>query len=535
MAVVWSAVHTETDRKVALKLVRAEFVQDEKVRELFVQEARVAARIGRSEHIVDVLDAGVDAALGVPFIAMDLLNGNTLETRLKAGALPRAMAADLLEQLAEALEQAHAAGVVHRDLKPANLFLTADRKGAPNLKVLDFGIAKLADSKHKAATHVGTPAYSAPEQLGDAWRAIAAREGKVIAEQISTATDVWAVGLIAFEMLTGAAPGVFWGATTLAELPVKMVMEPLPTAVSRADAARIPPGFDAWIARCLDIDARRRWPSARAAVDALVPALRGSIPPMPAASPAAPFPVAVPAAPNPIAFAVTPPPMNPANATVAAAPLPTYPQYPQHHYQQAYPVYQQHGDPRLAAWAKHHQAEIRGPADPRSFAWPVTFMPRVAHVPREARVPLANGHFVLAEAVTSDPLRQAVGEDRLLLVVMQSPQFRYRAAVRSQRSSGVVDGVAQGLKGLGALISQTGGPLKDPQFEAQYEVWGRTPQEAHAAIPVSLRQLFFGLRFHGIFEQFPGAIMLTLFDAPRFEPGSLDRVMDVTKRIAALF
>ena len=138
MAVVWRAEHTETGRIVALKLVRPELAAHDTAREMFVREARVASRVGRSEHIVDVLDAGVDPELGLPFLAMELLEGETLDATLgRSGAPPREIAISLLEQIAEALDQAHAAGVIHRDLKPQNLFVTQGRQG-PRIKVLEL-------------------------------------------------------------------------------------------------------------------------------------------------------------------------------------------------------------------------------------------------------------------------------------------------------------------------------------------------------------------------------------------------------------
>src|SRR5687768_5064956 len=98
MAVVWRAIHTETDRPVALKLVRRELVKDEQVREMFVREARVGARIGPNPHIVDFLDAGVDKALEVPFLAMELLDGESLDNRIqREGPVPAALTADVLE------------------------------------------------------------------------------------------------------------------------------------------------------------------------------------------------------------------------------------------------------------------------------------------------------------------------------------------------------------------------------------------------------------------------------------------------------
>lgn len=496
MAVVWAAVHTETDRRVALKLVKADFVKDETVRDLFVREARVAARIGKSEYIVDVLDAGVDAALEVPFIAMELLEGQGLDKLIRRGPLPRPLVSDLLEQLAEGLDQAHAAGVFHRDLKPQNLFLTQDRKGRPRLKIVDFGIAKLSESTQQSATHVGTPAYSAPEQLGESWRAIAGRQGKTISARVSAGTDIWAVGLVTFEMLTGAAPGAFWGAKTLAELPVKMVLEPLPSASTRADPALLPLHFDAWMARCLDLDADKRWPTAREAVQALLASLK--------------------AAPQP----------GPAPGSVP--PAPGYPS-PQGLMQTA-------ADPRILAWITRWRAEVRTPGDARAFlAWPVMYMPRIELVTREARMPLHGALVTIAEVIVSDQLRKAVGEDRMLVAMIQAQRLGYRAAVRSKRSSGgVVDGMSRGLKVLDALlVTPRMGVLGDPHFEQHFEVWAPSPQEAHAAVPVSLRQALVSAGFHGIVERFPGAMLITAFDTLRFDPPSLDRLMDLCGRVLA--
>jgi serine/threonine protein kinase len=550
MAVVWAAVHTETDRRVALKLVKPEFVRDEQIREMFVREARVAARVGSSDYIVDVLDAGVDAALEVPFIVMELLEGQALDARLRNGPLPRAMVADLLEQLGEALDQAHSKGVYHRDLKPQNLYLTKDRKGQPLLKVLDFGIAKLSDAASQAATQVGTPAYSAPEQLGDSWRSIAKNRGQTIASKVTGAADVWALGLVAFEMLTAAPPGSFWGATTLAELPVKIVLEPLPSASKRADPALLPAGFDAWLARCLDLDATRRWPSARDAVQALIPALRAvaRAPSAPSHHPhtvpqqqQAPRPISqpphgpLPKPPGPPHGSPPGPPLGPPAGTAPpgggrwAQPMPVGPAYPT-------PVGPPPMDPRLAQWAAHRGAELRVPGDGRPFlTWQVVYLPRIEHVARDARIPQQGALATIAEVITSDAIRKAMGEERMLVALVQSPRLRFRAAVRSKRSSGgVVDGVSRGLKALDALIApQNVGILGDPQFEAQFEAWATSPQEAHAALPIPLRQTLVGVGFHGILERFPGALLVSVFDASQFNPQHLDRLLDVCARVLA--
>ena len=520
MAVVWRAVHTETDRKVALKLVRPELVRSEVIREMFVREARVAARIGKSDHIVDVLDAGVDDTLKAPFIAMELLEGESVEARIRKGPLPWPLVADLLEQLADGLGQAHAAGVFHRDLKPQNLFLTQDRKGAPLLNGLDFGIAKLSESVQSSATQVGTPAYSAPEQLGESWRNLAKGRGKTIAPTVSAGTDVWALGLIAFEMLTGKEPGAYWGATTLAELPVKIVLEPLPPSHTRADPALLPRGFDPWVARCLEIDASARWPTPRDAVNALTPMLRrmGSIPD------AAPPQHVRPSIPHASPRAMTgPPPGTAPPGQWQAAPM---------HAAFTGPI-----DPRVSAWVARWRAELRTPGDPRTFApWPVMFLPRVEQVPRDARLALPGGVIVtVADVITSDALRKAMGEERMIYALAQTPRLAYRAALRSKRSGGLVDGMARGLKALESLGGlPQGGVLGDPAFEQHYEVWAPSPHEARAAFPVPLRQLLISIGFHGSVERFPGAMMVAMFGATRFDPPELDRLLDITQRLLAL-
>jgi serine/threonine protein kinase len=327
MAVVWRATHTETERPVALKLVRGSLALNEQARELFVREAKIAARIGRSDHIVDVLDAGIDDALAVPFLAMELLVGEPLDVRLhREGPIPHGVARELFEQLADALDQAHAAGVVHRDLKPQNLFLARGRKGGITLKVLDFGIAKLAEQAQQSSTQIGTPAYAAPEQLGPSWRAIGEGRGRKVAATVSPQTDVWALGLVVFEALTGSRSGDLWAATTLAELPLKVVLEPTPIASERAGdrAALLPPGFDAWLARCLEVDATLRFPSAGAAIGALVPSLGAATPGL---EPVLPMgsQATIPQETLPSANAAAPSPSPDASpyVTVAAAPLGT--------------------------------------------------------------------------------------------------------------------------------------------------------------------------------------------------------------------
>ncbi|MCK6589414.1 MAG: serine/threonine protein kinase [Polyangiaceae bacterium] len=276
MAVVYQARHTSTGKLCALKLVRPHLVSRPELREMFVREAQIAGRIGEHPHIVNVYDAGVDEARKIPFIAMELLKGQTLEHYLEAnGRVPPGLFRAIAEQLGDALEQAHRAGVIHRDLKPGNLFLTADRRGRPVLKVMDFGIAKvLEQGVSLTATHIGSPAYAAPEQQsGSMFRKVAASHGITIAQGVSPATDVWALGLVAYELLTGLAHGQYWAA---AEAPNDLVMKitlgetELPSARAGDRAGFLPPGFDAWFERCLRKNAAERFPTAGDAVQALL-------------------------------------------------------------------------------------------------------------------------------------------------------------------------------------------------------------------------------------------------------------------------
>jgi TPR repeat protein len=274
MGVVYRSRHTGTGVACALKLVHPHLVARREASDLFLREARVGGRIGRSPHIVEVIDAGFDVARGVPYLVMELLSGETLEERVaREGALPLPLLCVVLEQIADALEQAHRAGVVHRDLKPGNLFLTSGRRGLPCVKVMDFGIAKvLEDGARQTATQIGTPAYAAPEQMGAAMRAAAARQGITVAATVSPATDVWALGLLAYELATGLPAAQFWAAETTAEIPIKAVLFAHDPASARAGdrAALLPPGFDAWFARATDVDAARRWPTAQQAIDVLL-------------------------------------------------------------------------------------------------------------------------------------------------------------------------------------------------------------------------------------------------------------------------
>ncbi|MFN7702175.1 MAG: protein kinase domain-containing protein [Deltaproteobacteria bacterium] len=272
MGAVYVVEQVRTGRERALKLMHPMLVSDAKSIERFEREAQVGSRID-SDHVVEVIAAGVEAAGPTPWLCMELLKGETLADRLHARGVPSHE--DLLEivrQLAHALTAAHRAGIVHRDLKPENIFLSESRRqGVPfTLKVLDFGVATLAlgtgDVTGSSTTQgVGSPLWMAPEQTN---------VGKVV-----LATDVWALGLIVFNLLTGQP---YWRAartpgSTITALLVEILMEPLDPASVRARElaphTELPPGFDAWFARCLVRDPGQRFADAAAAMAALFPVL----------------------------------------------------------------------------------------------------------------------------------------------------------------------------------------------------------------------------------------------------------------------
>ena len=270
MGAVWSAEHLVLRSPVAVKLVLSKVADSEPLRARFLREAQAAAAL-RSPHVVQILDYGVHE--DTPFMVMELLEGESLRQRLaRTGVLGAQETARLLIHVARALQKAQEAGIVHRDLKPDNVFLVhnADEDIA---KVLDFGIAKALNETEAgagAATHtgtvLGTPHYMSPEQ---------ARGTRAVDHR----SDLWALGVITFECLTGRRP---FDSAVLGDLLVKICTEPLPVPSA---VAPVPPGFDAWFSRALERDPERRFGSAlemAEAFRALVGAGQPSLAPPPA-------------------------------------------------------------------------------------------------------------------------------------------------------------------------------------------------------------------------------------------------------------
>ncbi len=275
MGTVYEVVHNVTERRCALKVMLSHTVEREQLRRRFMQESRLAAQIG-SEYIVDVLDAGVDDETKAPYLVMELLEGEDLGQRLlRQGPLNREETVGYLWHVALALDRTHQAGIVHRDLKASNLFVTRREDGTPLVKVLDFGVAKVLtmerSGEHRTQT-VGTPIYMAPEQF----RA----EGR-----ISPATDIYALGMLAYTLLVGVH---YWtreherceNPFAFAAIAVHGPQDN-PSSRALAENVLLPPAFDDWFFRATSRWPQDRFPSATAAVSELAQALGVEVPATP--------------------------------------------------------------------------------------------------------------------------------------------------------------------------------------------------------------------------------------------------------------
>lgn len=203
MGAVWSATNELTHKNVAIKFMSAELAADETMRKRLLREASAAGRLSH-DNIINVYDVGVTES-GSPFLVMELLQGESLSDRLeREGRLSPGETVAIALAIADALEAARVAGVVHRDLKPANVFLQASSAGRVVVKVLDFGVSKVQQGDASATSTgvaIGTPAYMSPEQ---------ARGERTVDHR----SDVWALGVVIYEMLTGEWP--FRGETVYA-------------------------------------------------------------------------------------------------------------------------------------------------------------------------------------------------------------------------------------------------------------------------------------------------------------------------------
>jgi serine/threonine-protein kinase len=257
MGVVVEARHAELDRRVAIKFMFPEYLNNEVLAARFSREAKLAAKV-HSPHIVRVVDVG-KLSNGVPYLVMDMLSGHDLGAEIdRTGPLSVEKAVDYILQACAGLAALHAIGVVHRDLKPSNLFL-ADVAGVPTVTILDFGISKditaPSASITSTETQLGTPMYMSPEQI---------RASK----NVDVRSDIWALGVILYELLTGTLPFERSGNSIGELFAVILMTEPVPLCMRRPE---LPAALEEVVMRCLRRGSWDRYDNVVAFAEALRP------------------------------------------------------------------------------------------------------------------------------------------------------------------------------------------------------------------------------------------------------------------------
>ena len=256
MASVWVAEHMTMGNLVAVKIISPVLLKHEEAIARFNREARAAAKL-KSPHVVQMYDHDVDTLLG-PYIAMELLEGESLAERLHSlGTLSPPDLCRIMFQVAKGLTRAHGAGIVHRDLKPDNIFLAIDDDAEETAKILDFGVAK-ADapptagkrSKTIAGTLLGTLNYMSPEQA----------QGR----EVNHLSDLWSLGVLAFEALVGARP---FEEEAPGALVMQICADPLPVPSARNRG--VPQGFDDWFAKACAREPAKRFQTSQELAESL--------------------------------------------------------------------------------------------------------------------------------------------------------------------------------------------------------------------------------------------------------------------------
>jgi serine/threonine-protein kinase len=271
MGAVWVADHLALSTQVVVKFIANELRGMDDAKERFEREAKAASQV-KSPHVVQTFDHGTTAD-GVPYIVMELLEGQDLERYLeKRGKIESPqLVVDIVAQLARALDRAHERGIVHRDIKPGNIFLCESDAGEEGrltrevfVKLLDFGIAKgvdlpKIDSNTKTGAMIGSPFYMSPEQI--------------LGSKVDKRSDLWSVGVVAFEALTGKKP---FDAETMGGLAIRIHSEPLPMPSKLAPELGLP--VDEWFKRACARNVEERFRSAKELAESLAKAVGGEMP-----------------------------------------------------------------------------------------------------------------------------------------------------------------------------------------------------------------------------------------------------------------
>jgi serine/threonine-protein kinase len=258
MGSVWVAFNHSLQTEVAVKFMAPQLAADQKFVARFIREARAAAKM-KTGHVVKIQEIA-QSDEGVPYIAMELLEGQSLKGRLaEKERLDPEEVETVVKHVGRALKEAHQLEIIHRDIKPANIFLS-EQDDELYVKLIDFGVAKqMKDGLQMTQTYdkMGTPFYMAPEQL-------------ISAKHVDRRADLWSVGVVAYHCLVGKVP---FFANGLADLCVAVATcEYTPVTQARPD---LPSGLDAWFSRLLVRDVDARFDSAKEVSAAFTAAIRG--------------------------------------------------------------------------------------------------------------------------------------------------------------------------------------------------------------------------------------------------------------------
>jgi serine/threonine protein kinase len=268
LATVYAATHLLIEKRVALKVLKSEFVADAEIVERFLREAKAASRLSHV-NIISLSDYG-KVPRGAPFFVMELLDGRTLSDLLYEGkGLPVPEAVRIVTEIGQGLAAAHQHGVVHRDLKPDNIGLVSDVEGVEHVKILDFGLAKITHDNRKltrVGQVLGTPEYMSPEQASG--------------RSVDHRSDVFALGILLYRLIVGQVP---FAGETFMEVISKILSERPRAPRSLCDDPELTPALEAVILGALARAPQDRFPT----MDALLEALRQATSDESAAEPAA--------------------------------------------------------------------------------------------------------------------------------------------------------------------------------------------------------------------------------------------------------